>query len=111
MMIATKNTESHAQALLDMAKDEAKIALSQEAAGLRTLETPPPTTSSAPLPPKSLYGDDKERSGGNSLDGDLLSYLSGDIPPQVPPSPEAQPYLEVVAPATLPEVSISYYIS
>ena len=99
MMTAKMKTKSRAQALLDMAKDEAKIAdaveaarrpsppdaelgrsLPQEAVGHCTSETPPPSTSSAPLPPKSLVDDDEERSGGSSLD-------DSDIPPPVPPPP------------------------
>ena len=73
MMIVTKKTKSHAQALLGMAKDEAKIAddidagarrpsprgdwlvrsLPQEVAGCRTLDNPPPSTPSATLTPES----------------------------------------------------------
>jgi hypothetical protein len=107
MMIATKKTKSHAQALLDMAKDdEAKIAdavdadarrpsprdtelgsrsIPQEAVGHYTSDDPSPSTSSAPLPPKSLGEDDEERSGGSSIGDEFLSYLSGDI--SVPPLP------------------------
>ena len=106
MMIAKKKNKSHAQRLLDMAKDEAKIAdaidagarrpsprdialgrsLPQEVVGLRTSENSPPSASSAPMSLKSRYDDDDERSGGSSLDNKLLSYPSGDIPPLPPPS-------------------------
>ena len=75
MMIATKKTKSHAQALLGIAKDEAKISdavdagahrpsprgdglvssLPQEAAGRRTSDDTPPLTSSATLLPKSRH--------------------------------------------------------
>ena len=103
-MIATKETKSHAQALLGMAKDEAKIADTVEAGARR----PPPRedglrrslpqkavgryTSDAPRPPKSLYDDDDDEecsAGSSSVDDEFLSYLSGSgsTPPPVPPLP------------------------
>ena len=99
MMIATKKSKSHAQALLGMAKDEAKIADTVEAGARR----PPPRedglrrslpqkavgryTSDAPRPPKSLYDDDDEEcsAGSSSVDDEFLSYLSSDTPPPIPP--------------------------
>ena len=104
MMIATKTTKLHAQALLGMAKDKAKIAIAveagaccpspqdialgrslpQEAVGCCTSDNSHPMTSSAPWPPKSL-DNDKECSGGSSISDKFLSYLAGDIPPPVPP--------------------------
>jgi hypothetical protein len=102
-MIATKETKSHAQALLGMAKEEAKIADIVEAGARR----PPPRedelrrslpqkavgryTSDAPRPPKSLYDDDDEEcsAGSSSVDDEFLSYLSGSgsTPPPIPPLP------------------------
>ena len=99
MMIAAKKSKSHAQALLGMANDEAKIATAVEAGarrpsppedGLRrslTQEAVGLRTSDASRSPKSLYDDDEELSGGSSVDDEFLSYLSGSgsTPPPVPP--------------------------
>jgi hypothetical protein len=107
MMIATKKTKSHAQALLGMAKDEANIddaveagarrpppldialrrSLPQEAVSRCTSDNSHPSMLSAPLPPKSLCYDDEELSGDSSIDDVFLNYLSGDTPPPVPIHP------------------------
>ena len=86
MMIAMKKTKSHVQALPGMAKDEAKVADVVHLLGTSRSGGPSPR---APLPPKSLDDNDKERSGSSSLDDEFLSYLSGsgNIPPPGPPSP------------------------
>jgi hypothetical protein len=83
MMIAMKKTKSHVQALPGMAKDEAKVADVVHLLGTSRSGGPSPR---APLPPKSLDDDDKERSGGSSLDDEFLSYLSGsgNITPRSP---------------------------
>jgi hypothetical protein len=57
--------------------------LPQEVVGLCTSEKSSPSTSSAPMSPKSLYDDDNATS---SLDDEFLSYQSLTPPPPLEPS-------------------------